>query len=180
MVNREFVERAVARARAFEAEAHEILGYEEEATQARVFRLRASYAALAFLSEWQRRSFNEALDCISAGMFRAAHVLGWAAFVDFLEEKLASDNLAKVATVYPKWDTSSLEALRESVNEYQLLEAGRKVGLYGKSTCRTLQGLLSTRNECAHPSEYEPQLNDSLGYLTQLRSRIEFLQPKSL
>lgn len=180
MVNRELLEQTLARARAFEAEAHDILGLEEEAAQARVFRLRSSYASLAPLSEWQRKLFNEALDCIGAGMYRAAHVLAWAAFADFLEQKLASDGLKKVAAAYPKWDTSSLEALRESTNEHQLIEAGRKVGLFSRSPCKTLQGLLSIRNECAHPSDYEPELNDSLGYLTQLRGRIAFLQPKSL
>jgi hypothetical protein len=40
---------------------------------------------------------------------------------------------------------------------------------------RTLHGLLSRRNECAHPSEYFPDLNMTLGYISDLIDRIKRL-----
>jgi hypothetical protein len=41
---------------------------------------------------------------------------------------------------------------------------------------KALHGLLNRRNECAHPSEYFPDLNQTLGYVSELFSRIEWLQ----
>jgi len=179
VVDHELVERTLARVKSFEAEAHDILGLEEEAAQTRVFRLRSSYADLSALSGWQRKLFSEALDCIGARMYRAAHVLAWAAFMDFLEVKLTSDGLKAIGDAYPNWNAKSLETLREAAPEYQLVDAGRKIGLYGRTIGKALHGLLNKRNECAHPSDYEPELNDSLGYLTELRNRIETLTARS-
>ena len=43
-----------------------------------------------------------------------------------------------------------------------------------------LHGLLTRRNECAHPSTYLPGLNETLGYIAETLNRIEYLQPRSL
>ncbi|ACV80651.1 hypothetical protein [Nakamurella multipartita] len=40
---------------------------------------------------------------------------------------------------------------------------------------KALQGLLAKRNECAHPGNYEPSINDTLGYLDEMMKRIEAL-----
>lgn len=42
---------------------------------------------------------------------------------------------------------------------------------------KALHGLLNRRNECAHPSEYFPDLNETLGYIGELFKRIKQLQP---
>ena len=41
---------------------------------------------------------------------------------------------------------------------------------------KALHGLLNRRNECAHPSDYFPDLNETLGYLSELFQRIEYLE----
>jgi hypothetical protein len=107
--------------------------------------------------------------------------MAWAAFVDFLEQKLASDGLVKVKYQRQDWAKySSIEEIREYASEYDLIKVARDVGLLSKGEMKTFHGLLSTRNECAHPSSYNPGLNESIGYVAQLLNRIEQLQGKSL
>jgi hypothetical protein len=113
-------------------------------------------------------------------LYRAAHVMAWAAFMDFLEEKLASDGLVKLRSLRAAWKASSVDELRENVVEHQLIDAARDLGLLGKTESKALQGLLSKRNECAHPSDYFPGLNETLGYVAEVLNRIGHLQPKSL
>ena len=107
--------------------------------------------------------------------------MAWAAFMDFLERKLASDGLKKIRDVRPGWSRhQSIEELREEVTEHALIEAARDAGLIRKSEMKSLHGLLAKRNECAHPSGYRPGMNEAIGYVAELLSRIEQLQGRSL
>jgi len=169
----------VAKARAFEKEAHDILAI-HEAAPSRVILLEGTYRQLSGLSIRQDDLFRQALRCIESELFKAAHVMAWAGFVDFLEEKLASDGLKKVRQVRPNWSIKTVEELRESVPEYQLIEVSRDVRLCTKTQTKALLGLLNKRNECAHPSDYYPGLNETLGYLSELLKRISALQTKQL
>ncbi len=45
---------------------------------------------------------------------------------------------------------------------------------------KALHGLLNKRNECAHPEDYYPSLNDTLGYLDEIFKRIGMLQSRTL
>jgi hypothetical protein len=44
---------------------------------------------------------------------------------------------------------------------------------------KALHGLLSRRNECAHASDYFPDLNETLGYVVELFQRIAYLQKRA-
>jgi hypothetical protein len=44
----------------------------------------------------------------------------------------------------------------------------------------TIHGMLSKRNECAHPNDFFPDMNMTLGYISELLSRVAALQPKKL
>ena len=123
---------------------------------------------------------RQALRCIESELYRAAHVMAWAAFMDFLEEKIASDGLVKLRGLRSSWKASSTEELRENVVEFQLIDAARDLGLFGKTEAKALQGLLSKRNECAHPSSYFPGLNEALGYVSELLNRISKLTSRTL
>ena len=81
---RQWLERTVA----FEEAAHKILG-EHESAPSRIVILDKTYSDLQALSIQQDDLFRQALRCIESELFRAAHVMAWAAFMDFLEEKLA-------------------------------------------------------------------------------------------
>jgi hypothetical protein len=166
------------KARTFEDEAHQILSKHESA-QSRIVTLDQTRIRLLVLSLDQDELFQQALACIERGIFRAAHVMAWAGFIDFLGGKLSSD-LVKVMAVRPGWGKyRTIEEIRENVPESQLVEAARDVALLSKSETKTLLGLLSKRNECAHPSSYRPGLNESLGYVSELLNRIEQLHVKS-
>ncbi len=165
---------------AFEAEAHAILGKHEAASKSRVISLDQSRRKLLALSVQQEELLQESLECIVNGLFRAAHVAAWQAFIDSLEEKLASDGLVKVHAKRPNWvKHATMDELRESISEYQIIEVAREVGLLSKSAMKSLHGLLSTRNDCAHPSLYRPGLNQSLGYVSELIDRIAYLQSQT-
>jgi hypothetical protein len=41
---------------------------------------------------------------------------------------------------------------------------------------KAMHGLLNKRNECAHADEYDPSVNDTLGYVDELMKRIRNLQ----
>ncbi len=173
---RHFKERGVA----FEKEAHQILS-RHESSKSRVISLDQTRKQLVGLSLQQDELFLQALACIEGGIYRAAHVMGWAAFMDFLEQKLASDGLVKVKSVRPAWiKYATIDEIRENFPEYQLIEAARDVKLLSKSETKTILGLLSKRNECAHPSNYRTDLNEALGYVAELLKRIEHLNNKSL
>lgn len=107
--------------------------------------------------------------------------MAWTAFIDYLEEKLGSDGLIKVRQSNPNWaQYKDLVELRENVPEKQIIDVARKVGLISKTEMNTIQGLLSKRNEYAHPSSYNPGLNEALGYLDELIKRIVVLQNRKL
>jgi len=169
----------LGRVRAFQREAHQVLSV-HEASRSRIVLLEDTYKRLGALSLRQDELFRQALRCIENELFRAAHVMAWAGFMDFLEEKIAGDGLKKLRGLRPTWKASSVEELRESVVEFQLIEAAKELGLCTKTEMKALHGLLNKRNECAHPSDYFPSLNESLGYASEILQRMGQLQPKSL
>jgi hypothetical protein len=124
----------------------------------------------------QDELFRESLRAIEVGLFRAAHVLAWAGFIDFLHELLVPGHLSALQASLPKWSLTARDDLREH-GEYQVIEAGKTIGVYNKGTMRALHGLLNKRNECAHPSGYFPDFNEALGFIGELFKRIDKLQP---
>jgi hypothetical protein len=96
-------------------------------------------------------------------------VLAWAGFVDFLHHHLAVDGLKAIDATRPEWKLKTAEDLREYA-DHQVIEAGKAAGFYPKSVMKALHGLLNKRNESAHPSEYFPDFNETLGYVSELSS----------
>lgn len=106
--------------------------------------------------------------------------MAWAGAIDNLEEKLASDGLVKLRSVRPLWAKhKSMDDIRENICESQIIDAAREVGLLTKGDTKVLQGLLAKRNQCAHPSDHSPGLNESLGYISELLSRLQRWASKS-
>jgi hypothetical protein len=173
------LDKVLQSARAFEREAHKILSV-HEAAPSRLVVLEGTYRTLSALSLSQDELIRQALRCIEAELYRAAHVMAWAGFMDFLEERLGSDGLVKLRAMRANWKASSIEELRENVVEYQLIDVARDLGLCGKAEAKALHGMLSKRNECAHPSGYFPGLNETLGYVSELLNRIGQIQPRKL
>jgi hypothetical protein len=172
------IQALLVRTRSFATEAHALLG-RHEGSPSRIVELDETYKELKRLTLRQDDLMRQALRCLENALFRAAHVMSWAAFMDFFEEKLASDGLVKLRAARPNWTFTSIEDLREKTPEFQLIEAAHAAGLCQKNEAKALQGLLNKRNECAHPSDFYPGLNESLGYVSELLKRISHLRDKS-
>jgi hypothetical protein len=162
------------RIQALDRDAKRILAQHEDSA-ARVVTVRSSYEELDGLSVLQDEIFREALRAIEQGLFRAAHVLAFAAFMDWFHRWLWDGHADNLTTTYPKWGLREVEDLREQ-SDHQLFAAGYKIGAYRKSIQKSLQGLLHRRNECAHPSDYFPDANQALGYVGEIFKTIRRLK----
>jgi hypothetical protein len=168
----------VSRAHAFKRDAHALFGQHESAPS-RAVNLNQSYKALHVLNVKQDDLFRQAFRCVENELFRAAHVMAWAAFIDFYEELLQVDDLSAVRAVRPKWDhCRDIEELREYRAEAALLELAQPLRLTTKNEMKALQSLLNKRNQCAHPSSFAPDLNTTLGFLAEVLHYVRLLDGK--
>jgi hypothetical protein len=169
----------VTKAKSFEFEAHRILSIHESANASRVVVLENAYESLGLLNIKQDDIMRQALRCAENGLYRAAHVMAWAACIDYIEEKLSADNMVKLRAVRPNWRGRDIREIAEYVSEYQIVETLKAVGLTTKNETNALLDLLRRRNECAHPTGYLPQVNETLGYIAEILQRIIKLAPKN-
>lgn len=165
----------VRRVIALEVDAQRVLAG-HEASPARRISLENSYRRLGRLSLQQDELFREALRAVEVGLFRASHVLAWSGFVDFLHELIDGRGAVAIAAARPTWAVKSAEDLRDHA-DFQVIELGRELGLYTKTVMKALHGLLNKRNEAAHPTDYFPDMNETLGYVSEIFHRVERLKP---
>lgn len=207
----------IKKVRNYENYINEMLsGY--DTSPARIIKLDKTIEKLESLSISQKVLFGECILCVqnpSLGLFRAAHVLAWAAMADYLEHWLAEDNFKKLSLTKgiiaakkrkdklrynkkmlqaeknkifeedkleaeKKWKFQSVEELRDSITEHAIIISMRECGFFGKAEEKSLLGLLSKRNECAHPSDYEPGFNETLGFISELLNRIGKYEKKRI
>lgn len=168
-------EYATKRLVAFHVEVKAILATHESST-ARTITLEETYKRLGKLSIKQDDLLKQSLRCVEHSLFRAAHVLSWAALMDFIEAKIADDGFKGLNVVREKWKVGTIEDLRDVGSEFQVIDALRDMNHCSKTDEKALKGLLSRRNECAHPTDYYPGLNETLGYVSEILGRIELLQ----
>lgn len=165
----------IARFIRFETEAHQILGSVETSGQSRTMNLRETVGRVSQINQKQRDILQQALRCCELGLFRASHVMAWSALIDRIQEVCSIDSFTKLNAVNPKWNISDLHQLRENFTEFAVIQAAHKAGLLRKTEMKALHGMLSRRNECAHPSDYYPDLNQTLGFISELLARFEKL-----
>jgi len=112
--------------------------------------------------------FNEAIMCLEQGFYRSGIVLAWAGHFNVFSDTLFQKHEADIHAARPKWKFNDLSELKEQVAESQLLDAGKEVKFVSKATLRVLQGQLSSRNQCAHPTLYRPSMNFAIGYVDEM------------
>lgn len=144
--------------------AHTILEI-HEASASRVVALNQSFKSLAGLPVDVAEYYRESLQALQVGCYRAAIVMSWAGFIHMVAEKMVSAHQPALISHYPKWSTGSTESLLEGTPEAQVLEAAKKLGLYNSQTLNIYKGWLSTRNQSAHPTLYQPSRNVALGFV---------------
>lgn len=150
-----------------------------ETSPARVITVEKTLHTLTALNVSQKDLLIQAVQCIQFGVFRASIVLAWAGIVDYVQQRLAVDGFKQLNSVRPNWKITDTEDLRERFTEYAIIEAARYAGLYGKNMMKTLHGHLHTRNQAAHPSGYDPGLNEALGYLSDLLQHIRRVEARA-
>jgi len=93
----------------FEADAHRILA-KREAAVSRVITIEDTYRTLTGLSLHQDQLLRESLTCLENGLHRAAHVMAWAGFMDYIQEKMVSNYLSKIDSLAKtRYDLSQRE-----------------------------------------------------------------------
>jgi len=173
------VENFILRAASFEVAAHAVFS-SFDSSPSRVIELVEARKQLTILSLKQDDLMREALRAVEVDLLRPAIVMAWAAFMDFLEDKLASDNLAAVHAKRAAWAKhKSIDDLKENVSENQLIEVAKDVKVITKAEMKALHGLLSKRNECAHPTGYKPKLSEAVGFVAELLNRIPTIEQRS-
>jgi glycerophosphoryl diester phosphodiesterase len=141
----------------------------------RVITLSESFAKLSSLNLKQDSLMREALHCVEQGLYRPAHVAAWAALIDYTQEwVVGGDRLPALTKARAKWNVKVAPDLR-LFTDFALIEALEAAGLITRTMMKALHGLLNKRNECAHPEDYSPTLNDTLGYVDELMKRIATL-----
>ncbi|MCY3626368.1 MAG: hypothetical protein F4039_04525 [Gammaproteobacteria bacterium] len=152
--------------------AHSVFSRFESASQSRTIELHETYRKVDILNSKQDDLIRQAIRCTEHELYRAAHVMAWSAAIDFLTEYANLDSLQAIRKVRPVWKIKDLESLKETRGEFAIIEAMKESGLIKKREQKAFQGLLSKRNECAHPSDYYPDLNQSLGYISEIIDRL--------
>jgi hypothetical protein len=156
-------------------DARTILATHESST-ARIITVEQTVDRLDALAIRQKDLIRQSFRAVETGLYRAAIVLSWAAFMDYAEERLSTGRFRVVNAAYPDWKIRDVDDLRDKRPDFQIVEALHKVGLTTKGENKSLLGMLSVRNEAGHPSHLLPSINTSLGYVTDLLDRIEALQ----
>lgn len=180
------VEEWASKALKFKTRVHNILST-YETSGSRVLNLEKSFKQLSGLSIRQEELVVEALNDIKCGSFRSAYVMSWAAFIDHLEEKIASDGLVKVKAAIGKSPNKyqralkcgTIEEIREKLKEHEILDLALETGLINGKEQHILIGLLTERNQCGHPTDYKLNQNTTLGYVNRMMQWIETIRDRS-
>ena len=148
--------------------AHSILANQGNAAASRIVRLDATLDSLQGLPVDVQGYFKEGVKCLEYGLRKAAIVYSWSGFFHLLAEHLVANHETSLRIERPKWMFSDAADLKESENESNILIAAANVKMLNKATRREYDGMLSTRNKCAHPTLYDPPQDFAIGYIDRL------------
>ena len=149
-------------------EEHQLIAATAQASRSRTASIEVTLKSIHALSAKQDELLKEAAAAAGHGLYRSAHVAAFAALVDALYERVDRVGLLQsVANARPKWSLSVVEDLQE-YSDFQVGEVCREAGVITKAQLKTFHGLLHRRNQCAHPTGYQPGLDQTLGFLSEV------------
>ncbi len=167
----------IFKAKQAEREAHEILA-KHETSPSRVVLLEDLLKLLSGTPVDVQDYFRESITCLEQELFRAAIVMSWAGHFHVYSEELFTKHESDIKSLRTKWKFGDVNELKENYPEAQIIEVAKEVKFTSKAKLRVLQGQLSTRNQCAHPTLYKPSLNSAIGYVDEMvRQTIGYLKP---
>ncbi|WP_374972612.1 hypothetical protein [Spongiibacter marinus] len=163
--------------RAAEKAAHDVLA-QHELSSSRVIHLEALTKSLSGTPVDVQDYFKEAITCLEQGLYRAGIVMAWAGHFNVFFEVLYQKHEADIRQERPKWKFRDLADLKESYAEAHMLEVAKVVKFINRAELRILDGQLSIRNQCAHPTLYRPSHNSAIGYVDEMISQtIKYIKP---
>lgn len=120
--------------------------------------------------------FSEAISCLESKLYRSGIVLAWAGHFHVFSEVCYHKHEMDIRVARPKWTFKDLTELKEAVAESHFLIVAKDVKFTTKAQLRILDGQLSTRNQCAHPTLYRPSMNAAIGYIDDMiRQTLSYL-----
>ena len=108
-----------------------------------------------------REYVEEAILCLEAGALRASVVFLWAGAIRMLQDKAMQKGKGAVTTAVQRHDSrapriASIDAFAR-IKDKDTLLAARDLGLIDKGEWVALQAGLDLRNQCGHPTKYQPK-----------------------
>lgn len=174
----ELIKEWTSRIRTASDEANKILST-CESSLSRVITLDKLVESISSLPIDVRDYFSEAKSCLEFNLLRASVVLSWSGFFHVFIEKMYSLHEHDIRKERPKWSFTNLHELKERIPEFQLLELAKKINFINSSDLHVYKGQLAKRNKCAHPTFYQPSLNEALGFMDEiLQQTIKALNKK--
>jgi len=167
--------KAFEAALAFKSEAHKLFGT-IETSKSRIHTLDESYRLIGEISVEQDDQFRQAIRCCEHGLYRASHVVAFTGLIDWLQKYCERDAFATIRAALPRHTINDLSDIRENVGEHLLIEKMKDCGLLKRGEAKAFLGLLHRRNECAHPTSYYPDMNQTIGYLSEIFQRLKAIQ----
>lgn len=114
------------------------------------------------------RSLIEALHCVEHGLYRPAHVSAWNGLIATVLSMLAADGFSAVHELRPAWKVGNTDDLARRMSGAMHLDWMFQLGLCTDDERDSLDDLLRRRNDCAHPSDFEPTRDEALTYVTDV------------
>ncbi|WP_040433323.1 hypothetical protein [Chlorobium ferrooxidans] len=167
----------IARARKAERNAHSILSVHESAAS-RIVLLEDLLKKLSGAPIDVQEYFKESIRCLEYGLLKAAIVFSWAGHFEVFSEYLFIKHEVDIRNLRKNWSFKDLIELKEQYSESQILDVSKDVAYINRAQLRLLQGQLSQRNQCAHPTLYKPSVNVTIGYVDGMVSQsLNYMNP---
>ena len=157
----------IEKAKNAENEAHKILSSIEGASS-RVVYLNELFKKLGSLPVDVNSYFKEALGCLENDYRRASVVLSWAGFFEVFLHYVYAKKETEIRIDRPKWVFTDIYELKENYPESQILDVAKNVKVINKGELKIYQGQLAFRNQCAHPTLFQPSQNNSIGFVDSM------------
>lgn len=167
----------ISKARKAQRAGHQVLAFHESAAS-RVVLLEDLVKKLSGAPIDVQEYFRESARCLEHGLFKASIVFSWTGHFSVFAEYLYAQHESDIRSLRSKWNFKDLTELKEQFSESQILDVGKEVKFINRAQLRVLQGQLSQRNQCAHPTMYQPSLNAAIGYVDEMvRQSLRYMTP---
>ena len=133
---------------------HVRIASQAQSSRSRAASVEVTLRGIQALTTRQADLLREAALAASYGLYRPAHVAGFAALVDALHQRVDRlGQLGAIAVVRSKWKLRSIDDLQE-YSDFQVGDACKEAGVITRNQAKSFHGLLHRRNQCAHPTGY--------------------------